>query len=178
MSEPDFITAMSNRLSQSNIDIKEQDRDMIHIKMKNVYQKILRFMDKPARERRSCDLKSVWFEYKPTALTVDADNLSSTVERQKSPLDQVSIRQKKRRLMPIIDFITKAAQEENTEISYLMGAILHSIYSNSDPKIVHLSKLLMNVDENDTTIDLPVASQIKNSCNLGREKYMNFPRIE
>ena len=95
VSEPDFITAMSNRLSQSNIDIKEQDRDMIHIKMKNVYQKILRFMDKPARERRSCDLKSVWFEYKPTALTVDADNLSSTVERQKSPLDQVSIRHNK-----------------------------------------------------------------------------------
>ena len=70
--------------------------------------------------------------------------------------------------------ITKVAEEENTAIPYLMGAILHAIYLKSDPKILHISKLLMNDEEDDDKIDLPVASQIKNSCNLGREKYMNL----
>ena len=49
-------------------------------------------MEKTARERRSSDLKAVWFQYEPTVLTAKTENSSSTVERQKSQLDQVGIR--------------------------------------------------------------------------------------
>ena len=174
--EPKFSEAIRDKVSKCNIELTDSDQEQLEIEITNLYRKVTRFWQKSVKERKKYDLNSVWLSYKLSnnVSTSELIPLDESKGRTKKPLNDVSERQKYRRIKRLTDLVTELAQEENTEIPYMLGLILHAKYYETDRRLAHISNLLMNLEENIKMVDLPVASKIKNSCNLGREKYQTL----
>ena len=126
--EPKFSEAIRDKVSKCNIELTDSDQEQLEIEITNLYRKVTRFWQKSVKERKKYDFNSVWLSYKLSnnVSTSELIPLDESKGRTKKPLNDVSERQKYRRIKRLTDLVTELAQEENTEILYMLGLIFRA----------------------------------------------------
>ena len=183
VSLPDFHSSLVRKISgcsEAEMKCSPELAEKLQTDACSLLKRVKRFKAKNSKTRAEVDRTVVVasFEIPEETVADEEDDDAQKRRRSKNPIDELSSkRQKYRRLEPLIALIDDVAKEENTEVPYLLGVILHHKYYHTNRRIADISKLLMNSDQDvNQKVSVPVASHLKSFCNLGREGYQKVIR--